>query len=186
MSKAELLAKMTPHGIVITGAGFGGTVRIDMMEVAGALGMGGLDHSAYLFGLLKYCMDHHVIGRIERIMRGHVAALSRAYQWGLTDAQIAGMAQLAILENLHDTVCRSCNGSAQVAAKPCEACNGSGRVPMSNRKRAALVGVAETSWRRDWRDRANQCYQVVSRWDADVTAHLAEHFGARSAFETAG
>lgn len=185
MSKAELMAKMTPHGVLITGAGFGGTARLDMMDVAGALGMGGLDHSAYLFGLLKYCMDHHVAGRVERIMCGHVAAMSKAFMWGLTDEQIAGMARLAILENMHDTVCRTCNGSAQVAAKPCEPCNGVGRIPMSNRKRAAIVGVPETTWRREWKDKANRCYRIVSLWDAEVTAHLARQFGARQAYETA-
>jgi len=52
MSRAELMAKMTPHGIVISGQGFGGTPAISAMDVAGALGMGKLARPAYLFGLM--------------------------------------------------------------------------------------------------------------------------------------
>lgn len=176
MSRAEMLAKMTPHGPQITGEGFGGFQKLTMMDIAGALGMGNLDHSAYLFGILKYCGDHQVMGRLDRIIRGHVYQIGKFEGWNLTDAEVRGLAALSLFENLHSPVCDRCNGSCQVAAKPCDKCSGSGRLPLSNRRRAIIAGIPEATWRRDWKVRAARCYQIVSPWDAMVAEHLNRQF----------
>jgi hypothetical protein len=47
---------------------------------------------------------------------------------------------------------------------------------MSNRRRAEIVGVPETTWRRVWRPRAAWAYAYVQQWDAEVMAHLARQF----------
>jgi hypothetical protein len=176
MSRAELMAKMTPHGCQITGMGFGGEAGITGLDVAGALGMGRLTHPAYLFGLLKYCSDHNVLSRIDRIMRGHVAAIGKSSRWFLTDDQIAGLARLAIVENIHCPVCDRCHGSGEIAARPCDKCAGSGRIPMSARRRAEIAGIPWTTWRREWDGRAQQCYGVAHAWDVEIQAHLHQQF----------
>jgi ribosomal protein L40E len=185
MSKAHLLAKLTPHGVTITGEGFGGHARLDAMDVAGALGMGGLDWRAYKFGLLKYCGDHLSLRPLDDAMRVAIAEQSRAGRWNLTAEQISGLASLAIIENLHDRICDRCNGSGTVAAKECDKCHGTGKLPMSERRRAEIVGVPESSWRRLWKPRAAWAYAVVQQWDADVTAHLSRQFGSRESYEVA-
>jgi ribosomal protein L40E len=172
MSKAELMAKMTPHGVQITGMGFGGTTNLSALDVAGALGMGGLSHPAYLFGLLKYCGDHQVLGRLDRIVRGYVFTLGKAERWNLTDDQICGLSRLAVFENLHVRTCGKCNGSGTIAAKACDKCEGTGRLPMSNRQRATIAGIPETSFRREWKSRAQRCYGIVQNWESELITHL--------------
>ena len=177
MSRAEMLAKMTPHGPQITGEGFGGFQKLTMMDIAGALGMGNLDRSAYLFGILKYCGDHNALRPLDRIVRGHVAQIGKLEGWMLTDAEIVCLARLSLIEHIHSSVCDRCNGSCQIAAKACDKCHGCGRLPMSNRRRAEVAGIPRESWRRSWQVRAARCYEFVSRWEADVAAHLERQFG---------
>ena len=176
---AHLLAKLTPHGVVITGAGFGGQVEISGLDVAGALGMGNLSRGAYLWGLLKYAGDHQALPSLTRIVRGHVFQLGKSEGWGLTDAQIVGLAQLAILENLHAKVCPVCNGCGTVAAKTCERCAGVGRVSLSKRKRAEIAGFQKDTWNRVWDRRSRETWAVVNNLEAELLAHLWRYLGGR-------
>lgn len=176
MSRAELMAKMTPHGIVISGQGFGGTPAISAIDVAGALGMGRLSRPAYLFGLLKYTGDTAAASSVYRITTEQVEALATGEGWNVSSHELAQLVGMAIRENMHAAVCPACNGSGVVAAKECGECHGIGRLATSNRERARLFGVPETTWRRQWRERADRCYRIVQAWDADVVRHLAWQF----------
>lgn len=183
MSKAELLAKMTPHGLVITGGTFGGSAAITAIDVAGALGMGGLSYPAYQFGMLKYAGDDRARANVYRLVRIAAGAMAKAEQWSITDAQIESLAALAIHEHLHCPVCSACNGCGLVAAKSCEQCLGTGRVNLSKRARAKLTGIERTEWNRRWDVRSRALWVVLANWEAELLAHLQKHFG-RQALET--
>jgi ribosomal protein L40E len=183
MSKAELLAKMSPHGLVITGGTFGGSAAITAIDVAGALGMGGLSYPAYQFGMLKYAGDDQARAKVYRLVLIATAATAKAERWGVTDEQIESLAALAIHEHLNCPVCGKCNGCGQVAAKSCEQCLGTGRVNLSKRARAKLTGIERTEWNRRWDVRSRAVWAVMAGWEAELLAHLQKHFG-KQAMET--
>lgn len=176
MSAAELMAKMAPHGLRITGEGFGGRGGITAQDVAGALGMGGLYRPAYWYGLLKYCGYDGVRDKVTKCLRIGIGALAKDRGWKLTDREFSSLCQITLHEGMTSPVCKACNGSGTVAAKDCERCHGVGRIPMSSRQRAAWMGVPETTWRRVWKPRADECYRIVVRWDTEVEMHLRKHF----------
>lgn len=171
-----LMAKMAPHGVMITGQGFGGLAAITGMDVAAALGMGQLSGGAYFFGLLKYCGDEAVESRVRQCIKINVGALAKAWEWKLTDGEFAKLCELTLAEGLSCPVCGLCNGSGVVAAKDCERCGGVGRVSRSGRERAAWLGVSETTYRRVWKGRVDDCYRTVVRWETELSEHLKRHF----------
>lgn len=176
MSAAELMSMLAPHGPRITGMGFGGIPSLTPQDIAGALGMGGLDRPAYWFGLLKYAGDDSVAHRVNQCIRIGVGAIAKDQGWKLTDRELACLCEITLREGLTSPVCPACNGSGSVAAKDCERCHGVGRIPMSSRQRAAWMGVPETTWRRVWKPRADDCYRIVVRWESAVEMHLRKHF----------
>jgi hypothetical protein len=171
-----MLAKMTPHGLLITGSPFGGKSEISALDVAAALGMGGLSHPAYQFGLLKFTGDSRALAVVDRMVRTHVGAMAKAEGWGITDEQVRGLARLVIVEHMESPVCSVCNGSGSVAAKPCEHCSGVGRVPLSKRRRAEIAGIERTAWNRHWDGRGRRIWLVVAEWEAELVSHLQRHF----------
>jgi ribosomal protein L40E len=170
------MAKLTPHGRVPNGEGFGGFVRLDPMEVAGALGMGGLDARAYWWGMLKWAGDHAMLGRITRVMETYAYHASVACGKNPSDEQVVGLATLGILMGLHDEVCDRCNGSGQVAADTCGKCGGARRIPMSGRRKAEIAGIPRETWREGrWDEVAATLNRVTVDWDTAVDKHLRRY-----------
>jgi hypothetical protein len=176
MSGVADLAKLPPHGRLPNGEGFGGFTRLDPMDVAGALGMGALDDRAYQWGMLKWAGDHGMLVRVTNTLRHYARQAAIRCGKRPTPDQVAGLATLAVLMGLHDAVCDRCNGSGLVAAKPCEKCCGSGRVPMSGRRQAEIVGIARETWREGrWSQVVAVLSGVTAVWDSSIDEHLKKY-----------
>lgn len=178
---STLLAKVTPHGKVINGEGFGGAPAVTAVDVAGALGMpaGGerLDNLAWQWGLAKYAFDPTAVRTVKRecIRRVIDANAGR----GKSSAWLAGLAVFVLEQQLIPPVCPECNGGGMVAGKSCLRCSGSGRRSVSKRGAAARLGLSESAWRRTWEARTSDLVRAMTDWESAVQAHLHWHFGRR-------
>lgn len=74
--------------------------------------------------------------------------------------------------------CGKCEGHRSLVVenlvRDCDECEGRGRVPLSDRARAELIGKPEATYRRSWRP----CYEFALRAMRDAEQHAAEQLAA--------
>lgn len=176
MNSIRLLAKMTAKGVAIGGAAGGGTVEISKTDVAAAISFAGVSVTADRLIRFLYCQD---TAQEPLLLAALVTELRKSVQ--VERPMLYGLVRLALLEITHRKLCRTCNGYGTVAAKNCEVCGGSGLKAMSQRERAAVLHVPDTTFRRNFEDHANTVYQYVSSMANSALARLAEQFADRAA-----
>jgi hypothetical protein len=94
---------------------------------------------------------------------------AKAAMWPHLDECLYGRMRLALLAELRShRLCPVCGGRREVtpegALKPelCLNCTGVGRVPVSDRQRAAMLNVNESSYRRTWRPVYEWMYRLLN------------------------
>lgn len=170
--KAHLLAKLTPHGHLPNGEGFGGKARLTALDVAGALGMPArgrrLSRGAYLLGLAKYALDTDAAVGLVRIVSAELGR--RAIPLPST------LATIAVFEVIDASRCPACNGTGEPFGQTCEYCGGSGQIPPSIRSRARLAGIPKSTWVRKYESASREAYKYVAELENELLTHLEYQF----------
>jgi hypothetical protein len=144
------VAKMTAHGIQISGMGFGGLPELSQTDIAAALA--GLHGPAYWLLRLKYCGDVSQAKPLAESIAWHM--LGEAMAGGDdVSAQIARkLARVIVLQFTTGPVCEDCHGTGTAfegtRVKDCQSCRGSGRLSMTAGRSAQLAGVSEPTYRK--------------------------------------
>jgi hypothetical protein len=109
--------------------------------------------------------------RAERAERsGHADMLlagARAAMWPqLVESVYSAMRRALVAELRASRICPTCNGRLSVLVDnrmiECETCLATGRVAISNRQRAAALGVIPSSYERTWRPVYEWMYRMLS------------------------
>ncbi|RLB62490.1 MAG: hypothetical protein DRH08_12385 [Deltaproteobacteria bacterium] len=145
---AELLAKLTAHGVNITGEGFGGTPEITQSDVAGA--MAGMRKEVYEFVLLKYCADARMMERvIERVTWRVIGeTFTGSYDPGMR--LISRIAVIIVHMATEGPICETCNGTGTYASKSCHGCRGTGKTHMTQGKCAGMARISVPTYKKYW------------------------------------
>ena len=116
-------------------------------ELAGALGMGGLDPLAYTLGCAKYCDDAAQKKRLAACVQDWVQTQAQREKWQTRSFVLPRLASLACYEILKTPHCPTCRGSGAIAlGVVCPTCEGSGYLAMSNRARYQFIGMDKRNW----------------------------------------
>lgn len=167
MSAAELLSKMTAHGVQITGEGFGGEVAITAQDVAAALrGTHGL---AYDLVLLKYTGDDSVALRLQEGLVEWVVQNEGLSRW---DA--APYAKEAIDDCISGSLCRTCSGTGVYKYKDCPGCRGTGRRDKSERARADALGITRHEYRSSGAGRFTRVAALLGVLESGALSRVAK------------
>lgn len=169
---AELLAKMTAKGLVITGEGFGGEVILSSSDVAGALAR--VRGIAYDFLLLKYCGDESGINRLVETFGSVISAKENRRSPGslsLLDAEI--YARQIIADNLGGDICRTCRGTGVYRYKNCQGCQGKGKRVPSERARAEALGLTRYEYKRQGKRIYDRYAGLLAEYEGSGLGELA-------------
>jgi len=166
---AELLAKLTAHGVQFTGGGFGGAVEISESDVAAALA--GLDHRIYEFMRLKFCGDASMMKRVVEGVAWDIVleTFSDERDPGIKLAR--NLALIVVHQATEGPLCPNCNGTGTFRYRDCKACD-SGRRHMSIRLCASMAGVSRAVYRRDWERLVNFYVSKLQGYEAVGVAHI--------------
>lgn len=173
---AELIAKLTAKMRQIDGVGFGGTPTLTTQDVIGALA--GTHRFGYLVVLAKYADDNSAS---QLLWRELALEIARDRQCSMERAM--GVALACIFPVISPMRCTRCKGrkviyprvsgcTVQEAARECEACEGEGTTTLSERKRAAMAQVPETTWRQSWARYADRKEMFLHGVESEVLSAL--------------
>lgn len=176
MNSIRLLAKLTAKGVQIGGVAGGGTVEISRADVAAAISFAGVSVTADRLIRFLYCEDVSqeplLLAALVHELRGSVA---------VERPTLYALVRLALVEMVSRKVCRTCNGYGTVAARDCAVCDGAGLKALSQRERAAVLGVALSTFQRHHEAHANTVYDYVAGMASGALARLAAQFADQAA-----
>jgi hypothetical protein len=175
MNAKRLMAMMTARGFAIGTLG-GGMVEITRADVAAGMAFAGIGATAERLIRVAYCGDGAQVPLLKAALVHDVCKLV-----GTDRATSYQLVALALCELFGQRLCRTCNGTGIVAAKPCQVCDGSGLKAWSQRARAEALSVPQTTFRRDLEANANKVYQYVCAMEQQALAALSKQFTERAA-----
>lgn len=149
-SAAELMAKMTAHGVqidkVIT-SGSRTTVKLDAMHMAAACT--GLPRWTYALLMSKYCGD---VDLTKEAMLSGAFYLIRKHPHCSDPALARMVALVAYGEWLHESRCDACKGRGAIIKRTglisaCGRCDGGGAFERSDKQRAAFLEMPVKAYR---------------------------------------
>lgn len=178
------VAKMTAHGIQISGMGFGGMPELSQTDVAQALS--GLHGQAYWLMRLKYCGDLSLFRPLVDAIA--LRMLGEAMVGGEdVSAQVARkLAAVIVMQHTTGPICEDCHGTGTAfegaTVKDCPACAGTGRLVMTTTRSAQIAGVSPPTYRKRYADLVNG---EVARLEA-LESHAFSHIRRRIYGEKSG
>lgn len=171
MGVESALSLLGPTRVRLDGSGGVGELTTAMVQA----GLGALkdeDGAALLLAKVQGVTGY---ARLEHNIHRRVLAIAKREGWRPDKPRTLkelclGMTRLALLEFLIPQKCSMCHGRAKryVRAKrdyePCRRCDGVGSLPLSARERARELGIAPTTWQRNWSPR----YQRIQAFLSDL------------------
>lgn len=160
---AEKLAQLMPHGA--SGAsGGGGYSNVSRTELAGYLQ--NVESLPSLLVWAQYINAEGVQGQLlyEAELRVADIAADRGWRPPRGKQLLRRMARLAVLELVEPLKCPSCRGTgANRLGRRCKLCRGSGNRKVTERQRARLLDVPQSTWERTWQRRY---HRVLSHFES--------------------
>lgn len=185
VSVAEKLARLIlPHAPSGgTGRGFGAPT-----SEAAAFAMAGLSREQALMVRVAWLRDMTPFLELERVTWMHVVddvvgplgwhkrVRHRGHMYW------RGMARLALCETIWPHNCPVCKGRRLIVdpiPRECPLCRGSGWRHYSRRKRAAIVGMTEWTWRTWQQPYLEQVRPIPTRWLDQAADHVGPRLRSR-------
>jgi len=179
---AELLARLTTHGIMI-GHIPGGTPELLTLDIAGALGMMHDKRGAAML-LAKYTLDGEAMRACMAHWRMMVAREAYRNGWVHPERQRA-VADYTYGEWLDAQRCRSCKGVGEQMTEhgkvlKCDACEGTGLRKIGLRAPARALGMSAEGYRKSaWPTRVDWARRELIGIEHRALASLARRIGRR-------
>lgn len=168
---AELLAKMTAKGIVITGEGFGGEIVLSSSDVAGALAR--VRGIGFEILMLKYCGEMERFERLVSMLAGIISAKeNRARPGSLSLDRAEAISRAIVSDSLGGDLCRTCNGTGTYRYKTCQGCQGTGKRTPSERARANALNMTRYEYAKSGKDLYNRYSAMLSEAEGSGISRL--------------
>ncbi len=181
MKSAEMLAKMTAKGLVITGEGFGGETVLSAADVAGALAS--VRGVGYDLLLVKYAEDYSRVAPLISTFTAVIEAKENKSRPGSITSEFAGyLARAIIADNLGGDLCSTCNGTGTHRYKNCTGCNGSGKRPPSATARATSLGLTRYEYKKFGLSMFNRYAGLLCEWEYSGLAEVSRNLSRFSDF----
>lgn len=175
---AALLAKLTAHGVNITGQGFGGRPDITESDVAGA--MAGLQKESYELLRLKYCDDVSYYRSVADGVSWRMLGRAMYGDFDISAKAATKAAMIVVDQAVRGPVCRTCQGTGTVvtkdSAKDCNPCHGTGRRQMTSNAAAKFMGVGRDTYVRKYERIVNQHVAELESYESAGISHLRRKF----------
>lgn len=139
------------------------------VEVAGYLS--GLDRGPMLLALAKFMGDEDALKWLLVEHQAWLRGVARREGW--MDVNVVHRLAALSLSEVVDDKCQRCHGTKFVRAKVCTACDGTGIRRVSDRYIAAALGIANTSYQRNWRPRYADSVARLRGFEVDVNRALS-------------
>ena len=174
----ELIALLSPKAIDLRHIP-GGFSRITPQDIAARLSR--CSRGASLLARAKYANDTASFSKLYF----HFVALAAGPPDGpvwpkkLKPGTFTRLINLTVQENVSPGKCGWCNGSAkslEIDGKVlvCSGCKGSGRVNYSDRLRARMMGIPESTFRRSLVPLHVKLMTIFSEWESEIMAAMME------------
>lgn len=173
---AHLLAKLTAHGIQITGEGHGGMPQITESDVAGA--MAGMRRVVYQFMRLKYCADKSMLRPV--VERVTFRLLGDAMYESLRVGEVKRLSTLIVHQATEGPLCETCNGTGTILSdenvKDCRPCRGTGRRRMSQERAADFMEVSRPTYVKSFQHLVDDEVASLESLEQEGFDHLRRQF----------
>lgn len=182
LEAGEILAFLVPHPVQFDYVP-GGLRKLTSTEMAGVLsglpkeqyalivGVELGDHSAYQAlkteALLRLS-DHHLIKARRRLKAGTLQQMVDLAYHQLSSPKVG--------------LCSKCRGRQNIpnlkgVLVPCDGCDGTGKKKMSKREQARLMGMNDSTWRKEWFSLYEKTvYDMMTRWLNTARHHVERNF----------
>tara|TARA_R110002073_G_scaffold44656_3_gene123726 strand:- start:4000 stop:4554 length:555 start_codon:yes stop_codon:yes gene_type:complete len=174
MGVEHQVAKMTAHGVQITGEGFGGTGELSQTDIAAALA--GLHGQAYWLMRLKYCADMSMFQRLSDSIAFRLLGQALAGGDDIGARAAGKVASVVVMQFTTGPVCDSCHGTGTAfhgaTVKDCGACNGSGRLSMTQETSAGIAGVSVPTYRKKYARMVNAEVSRLESIESNAFSHI--------------
>jgi hypothetical protein len=174
MAVEHIIAKMTAHGVAITGAGFGGISELSQTDAAWALS--GLHGPVYWFMRLKFCADASMVQPLRDSIAWQILGEAMTGATDLTARAAVGIAAAAIMQATTGPVCNTCHGTGTVItpteASDCKPCRGTGRLAMTQDRAAGIVGVSVPTYAKKYEREVNRYVALLESYETRGLSHV--------------
>lgn len=124
--------------------------------------------------------------RLEVLLSEATIGLAIARDWDLRrgglELLVVKLPALAIDEVTgRGAACPICEGEGiiisdgGISRRQCEDCSGRGKLILTQKSRAELIGIEPMSWSRTWGDRYDEIYKMLTEWQETANRHLSRH-----------
>tara|TARA_R110001599_G_scaffold33832_3_gene108828 strand:+ start:14489 stop:15031 length:543 start_codon:yes stop_codon:yes gene_type:complete len=165
MGVEHQVAKMTAHGVQITGEGFGGTGELSQTDIAAALA--GLHGQAYWLMRLKYCADTSMLARLVDAVAFQMLGEAMVSDEDVSAHTAKGLALVAVMQATLGPICDDCHGTGTAftkdSATDCVPCRGTGRLAMTQDRAAGIAGMTRKTYAKTY---SRLVDRAVSRLEA--------------------
>lgn len=184
MSIAERLATLAPKSLwPVKDVPGGGTPEMTIADLAQAAAHA--SPAGYAIVIAKYVdpTSNQLLHEAWRQAYLQVIDMARERKWSpgpRGERYLGRITVMAVLEVTHPMRCPECRGACRHACNGqiCASCRGTGKMTLSRTARAFLLGIPETSYRREWGDRYEQVFRMLSGMESE-----ALHVAARQFFD---
>lgn len=165
----KILARLTASSPPM-GEPRGGRVTLTSSDIAAACK--GLTADEMNLISYKWMGDESAEGPLLESLFYRVAQMAVEKNWKQPEGYIGKMVRMAVDEICHG-VCTTCEGvghrqDAEGKVYSCRSCGGTGHMKMGSAERSERLGCNPQDWRRTWRHRYEQVYQILAYFESDA------------------
>ncbi len=153
----------------------GGGDSLTKSEIAGLLS--GLTQTEMAFAQAKFMGDEQAVRCVLIITRTQAEKLSVRSRWKVRPSQVITLADVATHEVISPCRCAKCNGVGYRVNRACLACGGTGYGHESVRSMASAIGVDESAFRRNWKDKLSSVLSLL--YDIENQVRLKVYLNSR-------
>lgn len=179
MAEPRFMVKMAQNGILISGNGGFGAVKVPATGVLEALA--DLERGPCLVVSAKYAIDQEAANGLLAYMESVVRLKSEANGLEMTPEQVGVASLLSLVGNVWGVQCPWCIGHGEAPGengelKECTACDGKGTTILPDSQAIEMLQVSEEEYRAVWVDRISGYASLVDGWEQFALGYLMARF----------
>lgn len=134
----------------------------------------GSSRLGYYVCLAKFSSHDHLVANILEELSGSIRSQALERRWDVRREALDAICQLAVLELLHNPLCRHCRGAGKHKnQRTCKLCRGSGRVMMSDEERRRACDMSKRDWERAGRRAFAAAVNLLQAEEDAFLGHMA-------------
>lgn len=168
--KRENLSILVESALDMGKDSHGGNISSESMtweNMAGVLSK--LSPQASAYARIKYLLEGRLVDALARSLYKQGVGITNRFKRRVHPQKLV---ETALLESIGDNICKSCNGVGYIRQEICPKCQKIGRRGWSNVKRAQMLNVSSSNWKRDYSLMYIEALQIFHKFEDQLGTAL--------------